>query len=412
MKLTRYAVIGIRNFAKTYIENLIKLEREGSVALTAVVVTDIEKNQIRTEELRQKGIHIFCSFDELLAEGKDKIDVIILSTSIYSHGELAEKALQNGFNVLLEKPPVPTIDELDCLIEIEKSSKGFCSIGFQFHYSTTIRTLKDMVVSGRLGRILEISCKGYWPRYRSYYNRNAWAGKTFFNGRIILDGPITNGFSHYLNIMLYLASDKENCSAQVKTVRAELYRAHSYIQCDDTSCLELETSEGTIIRFYVTHAPSGTSNPYMELTTTEARIRWWYDNERTEIDFNNGRKEMYNNTGVDPWLNVLRITAKVDQGLLPTPYSTLENSRAFIVAVNGAYESARQIITIPSNHVSEFFNNEGEYMTVLQDIERNMDEAFEKKVLLSDLSIPWAIKTETVCMNDYTTFNPFLQRLK
>jgi len=345
-----------------------------------------------------------------LKEGKGSIDVIALPISIHSHAEFAIKGMKHGYNILLEKPPAPTIDEVDWIIKTERETGKFCAIGFQFIYSRSIRRLKDQIVNGKLGVIKEIACKGYWPRYKSYYERNSWSGKTIWNGRIILDGPIHNGLSHFLNNMLFLASPLSDESATLKTVRAELYRAHTYIKADDTSCLEAETATGVKIYFYATHAPKNNLDPYMEIKGTEGAAYWNF-NEKTEIHLDNGETIEFDNEGIDPWLEVIRVTAKTHMGIIDKPYSTLENSKNFVIAINGAYESAQKIQPIPPQFIKEYLTDDNEYKTELKDIDRIMDAAFKERKLLSDLGITWARRTKTVNVENYHEFNPFFEKI-
>ena len=56
-----------------------------------------------------------------------------------------------------------------------------------------------------------------------------------------------NALAHYLNNMLYIAGPNMDSSAELRFVRAELYRARPFIESDDTSCLEAETTSGVKI---------------------------------------------------------------------------------------------------------------------------------------------------------------------
>lgn len=406
MHKTRYAVVGVRNFAEAHINNIKNVEKEGLAKLAAVVVRDQVENAEKVAELKRDGVKIFQSYEELLEEGKDLIDVISLPTPIHSHAEMAIKGMRHGYDILLEKPPTATIDELDYLIKVQKETGKMCAVGFQFIHSRSIRKLKELIVAGKLGEIKETACKGCWIRYKSYYDRTAWAGRSVWNGRIILDGSLQNALAHFLNNMLFLASPNSDESAELKTIRAELYRAHTYIKAEDTTCLEAETLNGTKIYFYVTLAPEQNQDPYIEITGTKGKAYWHY-NEKTVVEFNNGEKMEFDNEGVDPWEEVIRVAAKVHQGIIAKPYSTLENSRNFVIAVNGAYDSAKKVRPIPEKYVKEFTTADNEFKTELQDIEEIIGRAFQERKLFSDLGVEWAQKTETVNVEGYHEFNPF-----
>ncbi|MFA6639437.1 MAG: hypothetical protein WCS23_02730, partial [Defluviitoga tunisiensis] len=192
-------------------------------------------------------------------------------------------------------------------------------------------------------------------------------------------------------------------------VRAEFYRAHTYIEAEDTSCLEAKAANGTKIYFYVTHASEKKLDPYMEIEGTKGRAIWDFS-ENTKIVLNNGETMEFGNDGVDPHLEVFRVTARKHLGIIDELYSTPKNSRPFVVAINGAYDSAGKIIPIPEKYVEEFETEEKEYKTVLKGIDEVIYEAFEKKVLFSDLGVKWAVPTKEVNVRNYVFFNPFIQK--
>jgi len=406
MKEVKIAVVGVRNYASVYLDNIKQIELEGLLKLTGVVDIEQIRNADKISELKSQGVKIFDSYDSLLKQGINSVNIIALPTSIHTHADLAIKGMRSGYSILLEKPPALTIEQIDKIIKVEEETGKFCSIGFQFIHARSIRKLKKYLLEGKIGKIKNIACKGYWPRYKSYYNRNEWAGKIFYDGKIILDGPMQNAFAHFLNNMLFLAADEFNQSAKLKSVRAELYRARSYIQADDTSCLEAETDKGINIYLYVTHASASNKDPYMEIIGTKGKVTWQYD-ETTKLFLDDGKDIVFDNDGIDPRLEVLRVAAKTYLGDLDKPYSTPENTRNFVVAINGAYDSAKKIQPIPETLINEFETETGEFKTVVKNIEDIMDEAFKERKLLSDIGIKWARKTDTINVENYKEFNPF-----
>lgn len=406
MAVVRFAVVGVRNFANSHYKRIKQLEALEQGKLVAVVVTDQERNKKRIEELKAEGVTVYDSFQRLLNEAKGEVDIITLPVSIPTHGELAAQAMLHGYNVIMEKPPVPTIDEMDYLRSVERETGKFCSVGFQFMHSRTIRQLKSMLLDGQLGKLQNIACRGYWPRLKSYYDRNEWAGRVIHKGKIVLDGPVHNALAHYLQNMIFLAGRKLDDSADLKTVRAELYRGHTYIQSDDTTCLELETTNGIKIYFYVTHCSDINFGPIMEIVTDKAVVTW-NNKEQTKITYKNGEIVEFDGQGSDPYLEVFRIPAQKHLGIVDKIPSTLDNTRSFPVAVNGMYLSSKKIREIPKEYIKEFEDNRGDLRTECQNIVQIMDKAYAERKLLSDIGVNWAYPTEAVNVESLTEFNPF-----
>ena len=139
---------------------------------------------------RRAGVTLFSSYDQLLQAGKGFVDIITLPVAIHTHYQLAKDGLEAGYNLVLEKPPVPTVQQLDELIKVEQESGRFVTVGFQMIHSRSLRRLKSIILEGRLGQLTAITCRGYWPRTDGYYRRNNWAGK------LIVDGSFSLGWAH------------------------------------------------------------------------------------------------------------------------------------------------------------------------------------------------------------------------
>ncbi len=405
MKPVAFAVVGVRNFAATHIKNIRRLAAEGGAELAAVVIADQKRNRAEMEKLQSEGVKIFPSFQALLDEGKGLVDIITLPVTIPTHFPLAVQAMQAGYNVVMEKPPVPTIEQMDKLRAVERETGQFCCVGFQFIHARSIRRLKEVLLSGKLGTLKDLACKGYWPRDVDYYSRNALAGRSVLDGQLVLDGPMHNALAHFLNNMLFLSGRDMHSSAELKTVRAELYRSRDFITSDDTSCFQGTTVDGVDICFYVTHSSKEQVDPYMEIRGTKGTATWSFK-EQVVITTDDGEEMTFDNEGVDPWVEVMRTAARVHTGELDALYCTLDNARSFVVAINGAYQSARQIVNIPE----EFLVHHGEGGSAkveVKDVTALLDKAFAARSLLSDVAVPWAVPSQVFNVEGYKAFDPF-----
>jgi predicted dehydrogenase len=227
-----------------------------------------------------------------------------------------------------------------------------------------------------------------------------------WRSQLVLDGPVHNALAHYLQNMIFLAGRTSQDSAELKTIRAEMYRGHTYIQSDDTTCLEIETVDGIKIYFYVTHCSDVNWGPIMEIHTDKAVVTW--DNkENTKIAWSDGRVEEFDSGGNDPYLEVFRMPIRKFRGELDKLPSTLDNTRSFQVAVNGMYLSAQKIREIPLEYVSEFPEGKDGLRTIVKDIVQIMDRACAEGKLLSDIGVEWAHPTAAVNVEGLTEFNPF-----
>jgi hypothetical protein len=86
------------------------------------------------------------------------------------------------------------------------------------------------------------------------------------------------------------------------------------------------------------------------------------------------------------------------------PYlSTLEMMRPFTVAVNGAFESAGSINSIPDEFIELKMLSDTKHFRITG-IEKVMEDAFESNSLYSEIGVPWARKSEKFDTGDYARF--------
>ncbi|MEN6386386.1 MAG: Gfo/Idh/MocA family oxidoreductase, partial [Phycisphaerales bacterium] len=108
--MLKLAMIG----AGGYAFNLIKWIWEIPELISIVAVSsNPARHSPGRSACQQKGIPVYDTTEQLLANIKGKADVVYVPTPINTHFSLTKKCIDEGFDVFLEKPPVATIQELD-----------------------------------------------------------------------------------------------------------------------------------------------------------------------------------------------------------------------------------------------------------------------------------------------------------
>ncbi len=120
----RVAVVGIHGHGSTHVRNALDLQQKGKCQLVAVA-------DPRPPDAGAVGpdVLIFTDLDALLAT--TAVDIVVVCTPIHTHRQLAEAAMRAGADVLLEKPPVPTMAEFEHLLALCAETGRSCQIGFQ-----------------------------------------------------------------------------------------------------------------------------------------------------------------------------------------------------------------------------------------------------------------------------------------
>ena len=102
----------------------------------------------------------YASHTELIDDKSLKLDAVSICTYNRQHAAPAIYALDNGINVLLEKPFTVTLDEAIEVMKAEKRSGKVLSIGFQPRLDANMQMIKKIVQSGELGKIYYIQTGG------------------------------------------------------------------------------------------------------------------------------------------------------------------------------------------------------------------------------------------------------------
>ncbi len=402
MEPVSFCIVGVGGHGARHVKSSLILEQEALGEISAVVIRSPEKHAKEVDFFESRGVKIYKDYNEMLEAEKGRTEIVALPTAIHQHKEMTIKALKNGYNVIVEKPPAATIQDLDEMLAAERKSGKFCAVSFQFLYMKTVSTLKEYICDGKLGEIKKVLVKGKWKRQDSYYERTPWAGKFIYDGQYVLDGTINNPLAHYLMNSLYFASMEMGEAANPKLVRAELYKGHR-IEGEDTSCLQAELHSGVQVFFFATLCSQKQSNPSHRIIGTKGTADWVTE-EEVFIKYNDGRCEVIKDDDPNEMTNVFRNVARYLRGMDETINCPLRITRPFVLAVNGAYESARSIKQIPDKYIAR--KKEGESIsTIIENIDEIIDQSFEKHKLYSDLGIKWAYKTDFFCLDRYRHFD-------
>ncbi|MFX0010693.1 MAG: Gfo/Idh/MocA family protein [Candidatus Hermodarchaeota archaeon] len=99
---------------------------------------------------------IFNSWEEILAEHK-LAEVAFICTQDQMHVEPTLEALDKGYNVLLEKPMAHTLEGCIKIIQKVKETNKILGISHVLRYTNFFSTIKDTILKGDLGNIINIS---------------------------------------------------------------------------------------------------------------------------------------------------------------------------------------------------------------------------------------------------------------
>lgn len=397
--MIRAALIGATGYGKYYLSQLIRLQEEGKVQLLGVVVREPEKAAGQITQINAIGARVFPCVSDMYKILKGQIDLCCIPTGIASHAPLTIEALNEGCNVLVEKPAAATIQDITQMKAAEKASGKRVMVGFQNIYGNDVQKIKRKILDGAVGVLQSIKLKGLWVRHKDYFFRNSWAGKLKVNGQWILDSPANNAFAHFINIMCFLAGDRLETSAKIKNIQAELYRALPIESCD-TACARMMTAQHVLLQFYVTHACGQNIHPEIEIKGSKGTVNWTLNryaiNQKEQVTASD------ESTGMDNVRMAMfdHVIAKLNGQ--DVPVCDLDIAAAHTFCINAMYR-ASAIQNIPKEHCDVSQTPRGEQVQI-KDIESIFQKAFKEEKLLSELGVSWANAAEVF---DCTGMNVF-----
>lgn len=398
----KVVLAAINGYGRGYLQLMLNEAQAHGAVLAGVVDPAAEKSQ-EIGLIRERGIPVYADIREFYA--KDTADLAVFSTPIQIHCANVVEALEQGSNVLCEKPLCATIDEGLTMLRAEQAHPGrFVAIGYNWSFSETIRTIKADILAGLYGAPKNLKSLVSWPRDHAYYSRNNWAGmlKTA-RGEWILDSPLNNATAHFLHNMFYICGEQPHLSATVTDVQAELYRLNP-ITSFDTCAVRCHLKNGASVHFYTTHADENTLGPIFCYEFEQGVIYGEANSAFIGVCKDGTRKTYAPEPGMNGHANKLwQCIEHCRSG--GTPACGIEAALQHTRALNGAHLSMPQIVEFPAAGVARKELAEGNSMLHLPGLLASLTQCYERGLLLSEHGgIPYARAGKKVLLESLTHF--------
>lgn len=235
------------------------------------VVDPFIQNSKHKDTIEERSIPVYDTLEEFYE--KHSADLAIISTPIHLHASQCCFCMEHGSDVMCEKPTAPTIEEAERMKACAEKTHKNLSIGFQLSHAPSILKMKQDILDGVFGKCREMVATICWPRNSAYYSR-PWAAKATIDGQVLLDSIAMNACAHYIHNMFFMLGDSLDSCAKPKTLGASVYRAND-IETYDTAFIQIETTEGAVLKFCATHACAKNVSP---------RIRCEFENGTIYIE--------------------------------------------------------------------------------------------------------------------------------
>ncbi len=158
-KILKIGIIGAGRIGKLHTQNL-------ATRIPQAEIAAIVDRNLKTAQQMANKYHVKCAFSDYRKILDDpKIDAVAIFTSTDTHTDLIIAAADAGKHIFCEKPIDQSLERVDKAIAAVRQSGVKCQIGFNQRYDSSIKRVKDLIKTGKIGelQILRITSRDPAP---------------------------------------------------------------------------------------------------------------------------------------------------------------------------------------------------------------------------------------------------------
>lgn len=290
----KYALIGCGRISTNHLKAALNNNLE------IVAVCDLigdKMNDLLTKHNLQEdnSIKRYTNYKEMIKETSP--DLVSIATESGNHADIALYCINEGINLIIEKPMAMSIEDADRIIEASEAKGVKVSACHQNRFNVAIKELRKAIDSGRFGKLSHGSIHVRWNRNHSYYDQASWRGTWSQDG-----GALMNQCIHGIDLLRWMMGDDIT-----EIYGATRQQFHDYLEAEDLGMAVLKFKNGAIATV------EGTTNVYPKNleetlyifgekgtvkiggTSTNNIDVWEFDDELEDDEVNRGLKEQTSN---------------------------------------------------------------------------------------------------------------------
>lgn len=201
--MIKVAILGYGGRGRNYAMLCNNIVNRKSFEIVAVIDVSKDKLSQAKSDLCLSDEQLFVGIDEFCAKPK-LADYMFICTQDNEHHEHSIKALNCGYNLLLEKPIACSIEDCVDIARVANEKGLKVDVCHVLRYSGYYEKIKEIMDSGVLGKIIsieQVENVAYWHQAHSFV-RGDWHNSKDSNPMILAK------CCHDLDIAVYLANSK------------------------------------------------------------------------------------------------------------------------------------------------------------------------------------------------------------
>ncbi|MGN0796555.1 MAG: Gfo/Idh/MocA family protein [Christensenellales bacterium] len=230
----RYALIGCGRISTNHLKAAVNNNLE-IVAVCDIVPQRMEEVLAKHNLQNDKNIARYTDYKQMLAEHGD-IQLCSIATESGLHAEIALYCIDNGVNVIIEKPMAMSISDADEIIKKSEAKGVKVSACHQNRFNIAVQQMRKALEEGRFGKISHGSIHVRWNRNRDYYDQAKWRGTWAQDG-----GALMNQCIHGIDLLRWMmGNDVDEVYGVTKR------QIHDYLECEDIGMAVIRFKNGAI----------------------------------------------------------------------------------------------------------------------------------------------------------------------
>ncbi len=127
--------------------------RNFNVANGCRVTMVCDMNKLNHDKITKAYPHMKVTTESFELIKDSEVDAIAIATPVFTHYELAKKAIEEGKSVFIEKPFTSTVAEGEELVELAEKRKVKIMVDHTFLYTRAVQKIKQLIEDSVLGNL-------------------------------------------------------------------------------------------------------------------------------------------------------------------------------------------------------------------------------------------------------------------
>lgn len=229
----KYALIGCGRISTNHITAALN----NKLHITAVCDTVPAHMDSLLRKHSLENDHSIRRYDDYKTMIKEcRPDLASIATESGLHAEIAIFCIENGVNVIIEKPMAMSLRDADRIIALSRQKNVKVSACHQNRFNIAVQEMRRALEAGRFGRLSHGSIHVRWNRSRTYYEQAPWRGTWAQDG-----GALMNQCIHGIDLLRWtFGDDIDEVYGQTRQ------QFHHYLEAEDVGMAVVRFRNGAI----------------------------------------------------------------------------------------------------------------------------------------------------------------------